>query len=181
MSPHFLRANLCFLHGTMRASEGLLRAAIRKGYVDELGLYFAQHLAQETGHLALLEQDLRRLGVKHILEFPAAAQLAGAQYYYIEHEHPALLLGYMAALECYPPTAEQVDALEAEHGPLVCTRHHALHDPEHGRQLREQIELLPPALRERVEDNENWTLRDFNARILPMIHMAAKHFEAGTL
>jgi hypothetical protein len=181
MSPHFLRANLCFLHGTMRASEGLLQAAIRKGEVDELGLYFAQHLAQETGHLQMLEQDLERLGVKEILQFPEAAQFAGAQYYYIEHEHPALLLGYMAALECHPSTLEQVDQLEAEHGPLICTRHHATHDPEHAAQLREQIAKLPDDLRSRVDDNEKFTMRDFNQRILPMIYQASKYFEALSL
>lgn len=181
MTPQFLRANLCFLHGTMTASEGLLRAAITRAGSDDLHAYFSQHLADESGHLAMLEEDLARLGVDRIIKFPAAAQLAGAQYYYIEHEHPAMLLGYMAALECHPPTLEQVDALEAEHGPLTCTRHHAVHDPEHGQGLREQISQLAEPLQARVHENEMWTLRDFNQRILPMIEWAANHFKAATL
>lgn len=180
MTPALLRANLCFIHGTMTASEGLLKAAIRKGDIDELGLYFTEHLTEETGHLAMLEQDLIALGVTRIVKFPAAAQLAGAQYYYIEHEHPAMLLGYMVALEGNAPTIEQVDALEAQHGPLTCTRHHALHDPGHAVGLREQIAKLPEALQARVHENEMWTLRDINQRIMPMIEWAANHFKAAT-
>lgn len=176
MSPYFLRANLCFLHGTMTASEGLLQAAIRRGKPDELGSYFTRHLDEEAGHLAMLETDLQRLGVQTILKFPAAAQLAGAQYYYIEHEHPAMLLGYMAALECTPPSIEAVNALEAEHGPLICTRHHALHDVAHSLDLREQIDRLEPDLKQRVLDNEAWTLHDIRMRVIPMITKAANYF-----
>lgn len=176
MTPRFLRANLCFLHGTMTASEGLLQAAIRKCEVDDLGLYFTRHLAEENGHLAMLEADLQALGVNTILKFPAAAQLAGAQYYYIEHDHPALLLGYMAALEGNAPSLAQVTALEAEHGPLKCTRHHALHDVEHTRELHEEIDRLPESLRARVIENLQWTMSDFNSRCIPMIAAASHYF-----
>lgn len=176
MTPRFLRANLCFLHGTMTASEGLLEAAIRRCNIDDLGLYYTRHLAEERGHLAMLEEDLQALGVNTILKFPAAAQLAGAQYYYIEHEHPALLLGYMAALEGNAPSLAQVVALEAEHGPLKCTRHHALHDVDHTRELREEIERLDGTLKARVLDNLEWTVSDFNSRVIPMIAAASHYF-----
>lgn len=176
MTPHFLRANLCFMHGTVTASEGLLRAAMEKPFSDDSYLYFSQHLIEETGHLAMLEMDLVLLGVRRILKFPAAAQFAGAQYYYIEHEHPAMLFGYMAALECSPLTIEQVDALEAEHGPLACARHHAVHDVAHGAEINRQIEMLPADLRDRVRMNESFVLHDLRTRIVPMIEQAANHF-----
>lgn len=176
MNSRFLRSNLCFVHGTMTASEGLLKAAIRKGDVDGLGLYFTQHLAEESGHLQMLETDLTSLGVKPILKFPVAAQLAGAQYYYIEHEHPALLLGYMAALEGSPMPLAQVDSLETQFGPLTCLRHHALHDPGHSRDLREQIERLEPALQQRVLGNEAWTLNEIATRAIPAIEAASHYF-----
>jgi hypothetical protein len=175
MTPQFLRANLCFIHGTMTASEGLLRAAISRAGDDLLG-YFSHHLTEEAGHLAMLEEDLARLGVTDIIKFPAAAQLAGAQYYYIEHEHPAMLLGYMAALECRPPSLDEVNALEAEHGTLTCTRHHAIHDPYHGAELRAQIEKLDEGLRIRVAENEAWTLHEIKTRVTPMIEWASHHF-----
>lgn len=176
MNSRFLRSNLCFVHGTMTASEGLLQAAIRKGDVDNLGLYFTRHLAEETGHLQMLEADLKSLGVSPILKFPQAAQLAGAQYYYIEHEHPALLLGYMAALESSPMPISQVNALEADFGPLTCLRHHALHDPEHAQELRQQIERLDPALRQRALENEALTLHEIRTRVLPAIEAASNYF-----
>lgn len=176
MTPGFLKANLCFLHGIVTASEGLLEAAIRKGDVDDLGLYFTRHLTEETGHLAMVEQDLASLGVAKILNFPVAAQLAGAQYYYIAHETPALLLGYMAALEGNPVPLVMVDELEAAYGPLVSIRHHAAHDPEHIRELRDQIERLAPAVKQRVLDNESWTLNEIRSRVLPSIEAASQHF-----
>lgn len=176
MRPHFLRANLCFLHGTTVASEGLLEAAIRKLEPNDLNMYFSRHLDEETGHLAMLERDLTRLGVERILKFPAAAQLAGAQYYYIEHDHPAMLLGYMAALECSPLSIEQIDSLEAEHGSLPCIRHHAMHDVAHGEQLRREIVSLPYALRGRVLENEQFVLHDLRTRIVPMIEQASQLF-----
>lgn len=175
MTPEFLRANLCFVHGTMQASEGLLEAAIRKSAGD-LRAYFRHHLLEETGHLDMLEADLRSLGVTQVPKFPAAAQLAGAQYYYIEHEHPALLLGYMAALEGNPLPLAVVDEMEAKFGPLTCVRYHALHDIEHGAALRAQIDALKPAIRRRVLENEAWTLQDIKARITPMIVAASNHF-----
>lgn len=173
---HLLLSSLCFLHGTMRASEGMLKAAIGACEPGELRSYFKRHLAEETGHVQLLEADLDRLGVTTILEFPEAAQLAGAQYYYIEHEHPALLLGYMAALESNALNVEQVDALEALHGPLTCSRHHALHDGGHTAELREQIEKLPPALKERAIQNEQWTQQDYRTRVAPKIVAASTYF-----
>lgn len=154
----------------------MLKAAIRASEPGELRSYFERHLVEETGHLQMLENDLHRLGVETILEFPEAAQLAGAQYYYIEHEHPALLLGYMAALESNGLNAEQVDALEALHGPLTCSRHHATHDVDHAEELREQIEKLPEALRTRALQNEQWTRQDYQMRVGPRIFAASQYF-----
>lgn len=160
----------------MTAAEWLLKAAIRKGNVDSLGLYFTAHLAEETGHIKMLEDDLDSLGVKVILNFPAAAQLAGAQYYYIEHDHPAMLLGYMLALESNAPTIEKIEALEVKYGPLKCMRHHALHDPGHAKELQAQIVNLDPYLRGRVIDNLNFTLSELRHRVAPLIEQASKYF-----
>jgi hypothetical protein len=175
MTPGFLKANLCFLHGIVTASENLLANAIAhsNGY---LKIYFGEHLREETGHLAMVEQDLANLGVENILHFPAAAQLAGAQYYYITHENPALLLGYMAALECNSIPLSTVNELEATYGPLLSIRHHAEHDINHGRDVREQIERLDAKLQERVRENECWVLHDIASRITPMIIAASEHF-----
>lgn len=175
MTPGFLKANLCFLHGIVTASENLLANAIAHSN-GHLKIYFDEHLQEETGHLAMVKQDLASLGVTHILNFPIAAQLAGAQYYYITHDDPALLLGYMAALEGNPTPLWMVDELEAAYGPLVSIRHHATHDPEHGRELRTQIARLVPAVERRVLENEAWTLHEIKSRVIPSIEAASHYF-----
>lgn len=175
MTPGFLRANMCFLHGIVTASENLLANAIAHSN-GRMKIYFSEHLREETGHLAMVERDLASLGVTKILSFPIAAQLAGAQYYYITHVDPALLLGYMAALECNPTPLPMVDELEAVYGPLVSIRHHAEHDPMHGQELRDQIERLDPTIQRQVLENEAWTLHEIRSRVIPMIAAASHYF-----
>lgn len=174
LSRSQLVSMLCFLHGTMMASEGMLKAAIRKSR-GESRAYFAEHLEEESGHVDMLKADLSRLGCTTILKFPVAAQIAGAQYYYIEHEHPSMLLGYMAALECNSLPIERVTQLENIFGPLTCARHHASHDPHHGAELRRRIDDLPQPLKVRALENEQWTLHDWAIRALPMIEAASHH------
>jgi heme oxygenase-like protein len=178
MTPRFLRANLCFLYGTTMASEGLLEAAIAQCKPGDLRDYFAEHLVEETGHLQFVKDDLARLGVTDILRFPEAAQWAGSQYYYIAHEHPAMLLGYMAALERPMPLA-MVSQLESLHGPLTSIRHHAVHDVGHATELRQQIARLADPLRARVQENEAWIANDWTSRVIPRIELAANHFRTN--
>jgi hypothetical protein len=141
-----------------------------------LKIYFHEHLQEETGHLKMVVDDLLRLGVSDPLRFPIAAELAGAQYYYIIHDDPAMLLGYMAALECNPTPLSRVDELEAAYGPLTSIRHHAEHDIGHGQEIRNQMRLLDSTLRQRVLDNEAWILREIQSRAIPAIEAASQHF-----
>lgn len=158
----------------MVASEGMLKAAIAKCEDETLREYFKQHLAEETGHVTMLEHDLAHLGVTSIRKFPLAAMMAGAQYYYIEHEHPALLLGYMAALECNSFSLAQIEKLELQFGSLTCARHHAIHDPNHAQDLRERIDALPEPLKARALANEQWTVNEWRTRAVPTIISASE-------
>lgn len=175
MTPELLRSNLCFLHGIVTASENLLCNAISHSY-GHLKIYFHEHLQEETGHLKMVQDDLLRLGVAEPLHFPIAAELAGAQYYYIIHDDPAMLLGYMAALEGNPIPLTKVSELEAAYGPLISVRHHAEHDIEHGREIRKQMRLLDSTLRQRVLDNEAWILHELKFRATPAIEAASQYF-----
>lgn len=143
---------LSFAYRVMEASVPLLEFAIPKS-TGELKAYYEKHLGEERGHDLMLLDDLRRLGVTDIPRFHLAAQLAGSQYYLVAHEHPALLLGYMRALESDSPPVEGIDALSAHHGtPLTALRHHALHDPWHKLDLDEVIARHP--MQERIVWNE---------------------------
>lgn len=175
MTPELLKSNLCFLHGIVTASENLLCNAISHAY-GHLKIYFHEHLQEETGHLKMVVDDLLRLGITDPLRFPIAAELAGAQYYYIIHDDPAMLLGYMAALECNPTPLSKVAELEATYGQLTSIRHHAEHDIGHGQEIRNQMRLLDSTLRQRVLDNEAWILHEIQSRAIPAIEAASQHF-----
>jgi len=140
---HFI-AYLDFMHGTMMASGPLLASAATR--VDgRLRDYYAKHADEEKDHAAWLALDLAYLGHK-LAPVPQyeAAMLAGAQYYYIRHVHPVMLLGYMAALEGKSTSADAVELLAQRYGePAVRTiRYHSEHDPEHWRDLAAEIDAI---------------------------------------
>jgi hypothetical protein len=74
------------------------------------------------------------------------AALAGAQYYWVRHLHPACLLGYMAILEGCPPDAGLVSQLPGRTGwPPAAFRTlatHAAADPGHLADLMGVADLL---------------------------------------
>lgn len=156
---------LSFCYRTMVASVPLLEFAIPKASGEVLR-YYQQHLEEERDHDLMLKDDLFRLGVTDI-PFPhEAAQIAGSQYYLIAHEHPAMLLGYMAALERNQLSPGMVDLISQEHGvEMTCLKHHAVHDKSHKADLERVISGLDPALRERVLWNQLHVI-DFLERAL---------------
>lgn len=133
----------------MKASVPLLEFAVPKA--GELSGYYKKHLEEEKGHDLMLQEDLKALGVDPIPLYFDSAQIAGSQYYLIAHEHPALLLGYMIALESNAPKMPLIVALEQRYGvTLTCMRHHAKHDPHHYQDLKDVIAALPAELQERI-------------------------------
>lgn len=156
---------MSFVYGSVKASVPLLYKAREKA---ESGLYeyFTQHIDEETGHDAMTLHDLRGLGVEPVIPH-YSAQFAGSQYYLLEFEHPSILLGYMRALEANVMTPEEVDKLSAHHGvELTALKHHAIHDPEHKKDLDRMIDGLTPEQKARVLWNEeNTRFMMMNARI----------------
>lgn len=153
---------LCTVYRMMVASVPLLEFALPKS-TGEVRKYYAQHLIEEDGHDAMLLDDLWRLGVEEIPHSHVAAEIAGSQYYLIAHDHPAMLLGYMHALERESLPVDVVDTLSEKHGTrLTCLRHHSVHDPHHKLDLERVIARLSPDLRKRVEWNEQHVLRLLN-------------------
>lgn len=143
-----------FVYRTMVASAPLLEFAIPKSE-GALKDYYQQHLAEETGHDTMLLDDLKRLGIAEVPVSHFAAQFAGSQYYLIAHEHPALLLGYMRALESNSLPIEEVDKLCLHHKTeLTALRHHAMHDPHHKQDLDTMIASLDDNLQKRILWNE---------------------------
>jgi hypothetical protein len=157
-APDIMRCNLAFAMQMIVASEGLLRAGIAKlapeagAFEVDLLKYYVEHLEEETGHYEWLRDDLD--GEEFGFHW-GAAELAGMQYYLVEHVHPGTLLGYMLVLECFPMPLEQVEHLESIHGTrlLRTVRYHAVHDQDHGRDVLALVERAPDQLKGWIFEN----------------------------
>jgi pyrroloquinoline quinone (PQQ) biosynthesis protein C len=147
-------------HWIIRASVPLMEAArARAEALSEtdataaaLARYLDEHIPEEIGHDEWLLDDLETLGIDRasVLARPPSTTVAavvGAQYYYVLHHHPVALLGYIALLEGYPPSAELVDELAArtgyDAGAFRTLRIHAELDPGHRAELDATLDRLP--------------------------------------
>jgi hypothetical protein len=152
----FIR-NLIFVHNVITATPQLLHVAMKQSGLGPLARYFEAHLAEEQDHARWLAADLATAGVDvHARPLsPDAIAMAGSQYYLIYHVDPAALLGYMAALECFPAPEDQILRLEEAHGVDLCRtlRYHATHDIDHGADVLEQVDKLNPRQFRIVMDN----------------------------
>ncbi|MFK4444632.1 hypothetical protein ABH944_004864 [Caballeronia udeis] len=164
-------ANLVFVHNVITATPQLLSVAMNKSHGD-LSNYFEAHLEEELNHAAWLAYDLSSAGidVADMPPSPLAMAMAGSQYYLIYHAEPAALLGYMAALECFPSPLDQVETLERVHGQALCRtlRYHATHDIDHGEDVLDQVDELSPRQFEIVKRNAIQTATYIGAAISEM-------------
>ena len=128
----------------MIASGRLLLEAVHGE--NNLSTYYLRHYKEETDHAGWLAVDLATAGVNvNAAEInPLVAQLVGMQYYFIKHVHPAMLLGYMTVMECFPMAVSDVEMLERIYGlELIRTvRFHAEHDISHGREVLAMVDTI---------------------------------------
>ncbi|MFE5941774.1 iron-containing redox enzyme family protein [Streptomyces sp. NPDC056480] len=102
---------LAAMHPLVRASVPLLVRAAERCAAEpgdpaarRLAAYYLRHAEEERDHDAWLLDDLAAAGAgPAAAPHPIVVELAGAQYYRIEHEHPVALLGYIAVLEGNAP------------------------------------------------------------------------------
>ncbi|KIF07304.1 hypothetical protein PL81_02705 [Streptomyces sp. RSD-27] len=149
--PRYLAA----MYPLVRASVPLLeRAAERCAALDDpaapaLAAYYTRHAGEERDHDTWLLEDLAAAGARPAaVPHPVAVELAGAQYYRIEHEHPVALLGYIAVLEGHAPGPRLADRLaEATglpDGAFRTLRDHAALDGGHLGDLHRVLDALAP-------------------------------------
>jgi hypothetical protein len=153
-------AYLYEMYALLRASVPLMeRAALRCAELapgdpvaGPLGRYLERHIEEERGHDAWLLEDLAVAGGDPVqaatrLPSPVVADLAGAQYYWIAHHHPAALLGYIRVLEGHAPAPWLADRLAARTGlsdaAFRTVREHAELDGGHLAELDELLDTLP--------------------------------------
>ncbi|MBF0171536.1 MAG: hypothetical protein HQK87_10705 [Nitrospinae bacterium] len=145
-----------FLYQVIIASEPLLELAVSKS-TGKLLDYLKTHLEEERGHEKWLADDLLSIGVdvKQIPYNPIVGAMVGSQFYIINYANPVAFLGYMAFLECHPLPMTEIEALEEIYGKdLIRTlRYHAVHDVDHGSDLKEFILNLDEKEQKLVKDN----------------------------
>jgi hypothetical protein len=151
---------LMTIHSIIQASVPLMQTALHR--LDALATggggpplpayreYLEQHIVEETNHDEWCLQDLDALGVGraaalNAVPTPEVADHVGSQYFWILHTHPVALLGHMAVMEGFPPTAEVLDRLSVAIGrpeALRCVAHHAVADPTHSREIFDLVASL---------------------------------------
>lgn len=152
-------AYLYEMYALVQTSVPLMERAARKcaGLVDDpaagpIGQYLERHVDAERGHDTWLLEDLARAGgdpadAVHRLPSAAVADLAGGQYYWIEHHHPVALLGYIRVLEGNAPATWLADRLAARTGlpdaAFRTVREHAELDGGHVAELDDLLDTLP--------------------------------------
>ncbi len=148
----------------IRATEPTLRRAaeVAEARSPGLGRFFEKKRLEESGHDSLLLSDLGRVGVApdRAVAAPAnpwIAEMVGRQYYLIEHVHPAAYLGFIGLLEGFPPTLEQIDAIQAASGfppeAFSCARLHAKADIIHREELAGLLDEMLPSLQTLIVTN----------------------------
>lgn len=154
--PELLFRNHCMIRASVPLMESALQRATTLApedrVADGLAEYFARHIPEERHHDDWLLDDLEVLGVARarVLErvpSPTIAALVGAQYYWIRHDHPVALLGYIAVLEGTPPTVAHLESVIARSGlPRRAFRtflKHATLDVHHRGDLDRFVDRLP--------------------------------------
>jgi len=153
--PEYLFMSHCIIRASVPLMETALDRARSIGPDDPVaaGLadYLRTHIDEERDHDEWLLEDLEALGFDRFAILarppsPTVAWAVGAQYYWILHHHPVVLLGWIGLLEGYPPTPEVIDRLMAATGYAPeAFRTLALHaelDPGHGDELFEALDSL---------------------------------------
>jgi hypothetical protein len=153
--PDYLFTTYSMVRATVplmeRAREQSLALQHDDPVAAALAPYLEKHIPEER-HAHWTLEDLEALGYPRgdILRRtppPTVAAMVGAQYYWIFHRHPVALLGYMVIMECYPPTADQIDSIiAATRFPQSAFRtlsRHAKLDLHHRQELEEVIDALP--------------------------------------
>jgi hypothetical protein len=157
-------AYLTVLHQMIRASVPLMEACrvrcLEHGSSGhrQFAEYLDGHIPEELGHDDWLLDDLQRAGLSHasvlnIVPARAIASTVGSQYYWINHDDPIALAGYIYVLEGYPPNLEQLKRASEANGiewvVMSTLRKHANLDPFHRIELRRCLDSLSLSQRQR--------------------------------
>jgi hypothetical protein len=154
--PELLFQLHCVVRASVPGMEMARRHAEEHYAGDPVGravaAYMTRHIPEELHHDEWLLDDLEELGVSRemvLRRVPSsvAANLVGSVYYWVLHAHPVAFMGYVAALEGYPPSADfLVEIAERTRLPRAGFRtylKHAQLDPHHSRENFAALDQMP--------------------------------------
>jgi hypothetical protein len=156
--PRLIPDLLVFCHQVTRAGVPLLELARDRARVladpvsRPLATYLAEHVEEERGHDEWLLADLAHAGLTRAdvlarIPSPRTAALVGAQYYWIQHEHPVSILGYLMVVEGHALDPALIDQMQERSGlPAAAfrtAREHARLDLAHAGELAQILDALP--------------------------------------
>ncbi len=129
----------------------------------EVGLceFFERKSIDEDGHGQMMAIDMVRAGISNILPHESpnqfVAEMAGRQFYLLAFAHASAYLGYIALLEGFVPTVEQVNAFAEGSGlPEIAFRTIRMHagvDVGHKQELAKMLDEVPAKFRPLVMEN----------------------------
>lgn len=130
-----------------RASELAAEDPVARQLCD----YLARHIEEEREHEVWALEDLKitRYGEGQISKPtpPEVAAVVGAQYYWIRHDHPVSIFGYMAVLEGYTLPADLLRSHAVRstlpEGAFRTMLEHAIVDEKHGDDIFGVLDELP--------------------------------------
>ncbi len=113
---------------------------------DRLHLRMLEHMGEEKSHQKLASTDMQKLGYKleDFSELPETQAFYQTQFYWIEHQNPKALMGYILSLEVMAVTEAPAALVKihATHPPGSdgFWRVHGEEDIEHVQKLYKQLE-----------------------------------------
>lgn len=164
-------------------SEKLLALCIAlfKNEDRQLQRRFIKHLSEESAHDQLLLNDLKNMGydIQQMEELPSTKLFWESQYYKIEHEDPAILMGYIYFLE---DLACQVggtltSTVESLYGRKCSSflRLHSEEDPDHVTKAQALIDSLSPERQKKIAINHAQSMKAFCLMLEDVMNAEGKH------
>ena len=150
LSHCIIRASVPLMCTAVEVAKSRPQDPVSRALVE----YFSHHVTEEADHDKWLLDDMESLGVgrEKVLQRippPEVAELVGAQYYWMQHFDPVVLLGYIAVLEGDPPREDELEAAAKRtalpHDAFRTFISHAKLDPHHKQELDDFIDSLPLA------------------------------------
>ena len=153
--PEFLFRSQCIVRAIVPLMEEAIRVARQKPedpVSTPLIDYLLQHIEEERDHDEWCIRDLGALGMTRAEVFarmppPNVAAMVGAQYYWVRHHHPISILGYLASIDLYPPSVQQIEEMIRATGlprpAFESMLVHARIDQDHKTELIQHLNAMP--------------------------------------